>query len=88
MCSAQKQLLCVVPVSCGGGKLLFDGMPDGLGVLFPKGWVPPRPAVPVPQTCREELSSLRPGGGRAYGFVITSNALQRVGKFHFHASVV
>lgn len=75
-------------VSRGGRKLLFDGMPDGLGVLFPKGWVPPRPAVPVPQTRQEELSSLRPGGAKTDGFVIASNALQRVGGFHFHASEV
>ena len=88
MCSAQKQFLCMAPVSCGGGKLLFDGMPDGLGVLFPKGWVSPRPAVPVPQTRQEEPSSSQPGGGRADGFVITSNALQRVGEFNFHVSEV
>lgn len=88
MHSAWKQLLCMASVSCGGGKLLFDGMPAGLRVLFPKGWVPPRPAAPVPQTRQEELSSSRPGGGRADGFVITSNALQRVGEFHFHASEV
>lgn len=55
MCSAQKQLLCMAPVSCSGRKLLFDGMPGGLGVLFPKGWVPPRPAVPVPQTVRKSF---------------------------------
>lgn len=50
------------------GKLLFDRMPDGLGVLFPKGWVPPRPTVLV--------SQMRQGGGRANGFVPTSSTLQ------------
>lgn len=39
------------------GKLLFSRMSGGLGVLFPKGWVPPRAGVP--RTQQEELCSLR-----------------------------
>lgn len=46
------------------GKLLFRRMSDGSGVLFPKGWVPPGPAVPVPRPQQEELCSL---GGRVAG---------------------
>lgn len=59
--------MCSVQKLHGAGilwqvKLLFDGMPDGLGVLFPKGWVPPRPAVLASQPCQEGLSSWRAGG--------------------------
>lgn len=76
-----------VLVSYGRVKLLFDRMPGGLGVLLPKGWVPPRPAVLVPALsgrafilaarCREVLMVL-----------ITSDALQGGGEFHFCASEV
>lgn len=59
-----------------------------LGSAVPKGLGASQTRCAGAPDRQEELSSSWPGGGRADGFVITSNALQRVGEFHFHASEV
>lgn len=65
------------------GKLLFSRMSGGLGVLFPKGWVPPRPGVP--RTQQEELCSLRQVEEGGW-LLIISDAPQGVGEFRSSAS--